>query len=129
MRYAKGSPRRWGLHNYSDVNRLRSTGTRRVLDTVPGELWLTETGGVVVFGSSFPRSESRAASRTKYLFKLADTYKTRRSGLRSRISRIYPYSWFGDARGARFDAGLLDPDGTPRRAYAVFRGLLGHREK
>ena len=128
-RYAKGSPRRWGLHNYSDVNRQRSSGTRAVLRTVPGEVWLTETGGVLVFGKSFPRSESRAAARTKYMFQLADKYKKRRRGLRSRISRIYPYSWFGDARGARFDAGLMDPDGSPRRAYSTFLSYVSRRAK
>lgn len=129
MRHAKGSPRRWGLHNYSDVNRVRSRGTRAVLDTVPGEVWLTETGGVLTFGASFPRSESRAAARTKYMFKLADAYRNRRPGLRSRIARIYPYSWFGSPRGARFDAGLMDPDGSPRKAYSVFRALVAKRRK
>jgi hypothetical protein len=129
MRSAKGSPRRWGLHNYSDVNRVRSSGTRAVLRTVPGEVWLTETGGVVTFGRSFPRSESRAAARTKYMFSLADSYRSRRAGMRSRIARIYPYSWYGSPRGARFDAGLMDPDGSPRRAYSVFRKLVARRAK
>jgi hypothetical protein len=129
MRYAKGSPRRWGLHNYSDVNRVRSTGTRAVLATVPGEVWLTETGGVLTFGPSFPRSESRAAARTKYMFKLADAYRNRRAGLRSRIARIYPYSWYGDKRGARFDAGLMNPSGSPRKAYSVFRTYVARRPK
>ena len=129
MRHAKGSPRRWGLHNYSDVNRVRSSGTRAVLRTVPGEVWLTETGGVLVFGSSFPRSESRAAARTRYMFQLADAFRNRRAGLRSRIARIYPYSWYGSPRGARFDAGLMDPDGSPRRAYHAFRKLVARRRK
>jgi hypothetical protein len=129
MRYAKGSPRRWGLHNYSDVNRVRSTGTRAVLRTVPGEVWLTETGGVVTFGRSFPRSESRAAARTRYMFDLADAYRERQPGMRSRIARIYPYSWYGSPRGARFDAGLMDPDGAPRKAYPVFRKLVARRRK
>jgi hypothetical protein len=129
MRAAKGSPRRWGLHNYSDVNRVRSSGTRAVLRTVPGEVWLTETGGVVTFGRSFPRSESRAAARTRYMFSLADAYRNRRAGMRSRIARIYPYSWYGSPRGARFDAGLMDPDGSPRRAYSVFRKLVARRAK
>jgi hypothetical protein len=126
-RYAKGSPRRWGLHNYSDVNRRRSSGTRAVLRTVPGEVWLTETGGVVKFGRSFPYSESRAAARTRFMFTLADTYSRRRSGLRSRITRIYPYAWFGERRGARFDAGLVSHDGRPRAALSVFRAYAKKR--
>ena len=128
-RHAKGSPRRWGLHNYSDVNRKRSKGTRAVLRAVPGELWLTETGGVVKFGPSFPYSESRAANRTKYMFKLADTYSRKRSGMKSRITRIYPYSWTGVRRGERFDAGLTDPDGSTRPAYKVFRSIVRKKSK
>ena len=129
LRYAKGSPRRFGLHNYSDVNRGRSVGTQRVLRTVPGEVWLTETGGVLSFLPNFPRSESRAAARTRYMFALADTYSRRRSGMRSRITRIYPYSFTGSARGARFDAGLTNPNGSPRKAYFTFRTLAARRSK
>ena len=124
LRYAKGSPRRWGLHNYSDVNRRRTKGTRGVLRTVRGEVWLTETGGLVSFLPSFPYSESRAASRTKYMFKLANTYSRRVRGLRSRVTRIYPYSYTGVGRDARFDAGLTNPDGSVRKAYGVFKSQL-----
>ena len=46
-RHAKGSPKLWGLHNYGDVNRRRTTFTKQMLRTVPGEVWLTETGGIV----------------------------------------------------------------------------------
>ena len=129
LRYAKGSPRRFGLHNYSDVNRGRSVGTRRVLRTVPGEVWLTETGGVLSFLPNFPRSESRQAARTKFVFSLADTYSRRRAGMRSRITRVYAYSWTGSPRGARFDAGLTNPDGSPRKAYFTFRSLAARRSK
>src|SRR6187551_3777622 len=34
--YAHGSPRLWGLHNYSDTNRFRSKGTKALLRTVRG---------------------------------------------------------------------------------------------
>ena len=129
QRYAVGSIRRWGLHNYTSVNRKRSSSTRSFLRAVPGEVWLTETGGIVAFGRSFPYSESRAADRTKYMFRLADAYDTRLSGLRSKITRVYAYSLFGSPRGARFDAGLLDPDGSPRRAFATFRSLVSKRLK
>jgi hypothetical protein len=128
-RYANGSPKVWGLHNYSDVNRRRASGTLAVLRTVPGQVWLTETGGVVKFGNSFPYSQSRAAARTRFMFALADRYSRLRSGLRSRVARIYPYSWTGVARGERFDAGLTNPDGSVRPAYRVFRSLAGKRSK
>jgi hypothetical protein len=124
-RRAPGSPRLWGLHNYQDVNRGTSADTRRMLETVPGEVWLTETGGIVRFGDSaqFRYSESRAASRTRWMFKLADRYDARRRGLRSRITRLFVYTWFGEPPGTRLDAGLTDPDGSPRPAYFVVKRL------
>ena len=121
QRKVKGSPRLWGLHNYGDVNRRRTSFTKLMLRSVPGELWLTETGGIVKLAPSFPRSESRAASRTRDMFRLVRRYDTRRRGFRSKITRLFVYSWFGADRSARFDAGLVDPDGSPRKAYGVFR--------
>jgi hypothetical protein len=123
LRRAKGKPRLWGLHNYQDVNRKTSSDTRRMLDTVPGEVWLTETGGLVKFGSGrqFRYNERRAKARTKWMFTLANRYDSRRRGMRSKITRLFVYKWFGEARGARFDAGLVDPDGSPRKAYSTFR--------
>jgi hypothetical protein len=121
LRRAPGRPRLWGLHNYQDVNRRSSADTRAMLRLVRGRVWLTETGGIVKFGESrhFRYSESRAARRTRWMFRLAGRYETRRRGLRSAIARLFVYRWYGEPPGAHFDAGLVDPDGTPRRAYSV----------
>jgi len=119
----KGKARIYGLHNYSDVNRKRSSGTTRLLRTVGGEVWLTETGGILKFLPQFKRSEKRQAASTKYMFNLANRYDTRRSGMRSRISRLYNYQWTGAAKSARFDAGLVGPTGKPRKAFKVFKKL------
>jgi len=130
LRRAKGKPRLWGLHNYQDVNYRTSSDTRRMLSTVRGEVWLTETGGIVRFAGSRLRkySPKRAAARTKYMFKLAKKYSRHRAGMRSKITQLYVYTWFGEARGARFDAGLVNANGTPRKAFAVVRkGVRGHR--
>jgi hypothetical protein len=101
-----------------------------MLETVPGEVWMTETGGIVKFGESrqWPYSESRSAACTRWMFRLAERYDTRRRGMRSRITRVYVYNWSGAPRGARFDAGLVNPDGTPRAAYFVVKARVrGHR--
>jgi hypothetical protein len=119
LRFAKGRPRIWGLHNYSDTNRFRSRGTARILRTVKGVIWLTETGGVVKFGRAFPFSPSRAARATSYMFRLAK--------LNRRISRLYIYQWTGAPRNARFDAGIISPNGKPRPAYYVVRKRIGRR--
>src|SRR4051812_20935480 len=81
LRRAPGRPRLWGLHNYQDVNRLTAGDTREMLETVPGEVWLTETGAMVSLGAQFPYSEARAASRTRWLFFLAGRFGVRRRGL------------------------------------------------
>ena len=127
-RYAKGTPKLWGLHYYGDVNRRRTTYTKRMLRSVPGEVWLTETGGLVKLQPSFRRSTSRAKARTKGLFKLVNRYDTKRRGMRSKITRLFVYTFYGEDSSARFDAGLMNPDGTPRPAFSVFKkNAVKHR--
>jgi hypothetical protein len=121
MRFDKGKARIWGLHNYGDVNRKRSSGTREMLRVAPGEVWLTETGGILKFGRQYPRSQRRQARATKYMFRLVDRYDRRRSGMRGRVTRLYNYQWTGAKRSARFDAGLVNPNGTQRKAYRKFK--------
>jgi hypothetical protein len=115
-RHLDGDPAIWGLHNYSDTNRFRSTGLQEMLAAVKGDVWLTETGGLVEFGRSFPRDERRAARATAYALQQARDHE--------RVKRIYLYNWTGDKPGARFDAGLVGPDGTARPAFDVLRNAL-----
>ena len=51
------------------------------------------------------------------MFTLVAKYDTRRSGLAGEITRLYNYQWTGAPNSARFDAGLVNEDGTPRKAY------------
>jgi hypothetical protein len=110
-----------GIHNYSDTNRRRSSGTRTIIAAVRrydrhATFWLTETGGVVNFGRAWPCSERRAASSVGYMFRLARQF--RRS-----VTRLYAYNWYGsNCRG--FDAGLVRASGSPRPAYYTFRRSL-----
>ena len=111
---SKGKGRIWGLHNYNDVNRHKSKGIQRVLRVTRGQLWLTETGGLVQFKTSgFKYSPKRAAKATKFLFKLAKKYK--------RIKRVYVYRWFGAPRSERFDSGLVGPNGETRPGLRQFK--------
>ena len=112
-----------GIHNYSDVNRRRTSGTRSIMRTARrfkrnSKFWLTETGGVVKFGRSFPYSPKRAAKRLRFLFRVVK--RQRRS-----IKRVYVYNWTGAKKGAvRFDAGLTYASGKPRPGYRVLRRNL-----
>jgi hypothetical protein len=55
------------------------------------------------------------------MFKLANRYDSRQRGLRSKVTQLFVYRWFGEpSRSARFDAGLVNADGSPRKAYSVF---------
>jgi hypothetical protein len=129
IRYSHNRGRAWGLHNYKDVNRHQSKGLTTVLKTVPGEVWLTETGGITTFVSSgFKTSPSRAASATKYMFQLADRFDATKKGYKSKVTRIYVYRWFGEP-GGTFDSGLVNPDGSPRPAFAQFQKYARNRLK
>jgi len=112
-RHLDGSPKTWGLHNYGDANRFRSGGVQELVDAVKGDIWLTETGGIVRFGKSFPQDEHRAARAVRSVLRLA-----RRT---PRVQRVYLYNWTGSPRDDRFDAGLIASDGTARPAYDALR--------
>ncbi|MDQ3675494.1 MAG: hypothetical protein M3401_01620 [Actinomycetota bacterium] len=115
-RHADGFPRVWGMHNYRDTNDGTSRKTRDLLRAVRGEVWLTETGGIVKFGRR-RFSPTRAKKATRYMFRLARS--------NPRIKRLYIYNWSGAGPKARFDAGLTSPMGNPRPAYYVVRRNLG----
>jgi hypothetical protein len=115
-RHLEGEPEIWGLHNYADTNRFRTSGLRDLLRTVKGDVWLTETGGIVRFGRSFPRDEHRAARSIAYAFKLA------RDNVR--VRRVYLYNWTGARPTDRFDSGLIAPDGTARPGFDALRAEL-----
>jgi hypothetical protein len=111
-----------GIHNYSDTNRYRSRGTSGIIRATRkynrrAKFWLTETGGVVNFGRSFPCSTTRAKKATSYMFTLARQFDRY-------IDRLYAYNWTGaDCNG--FDAGLTAGNGSLRPAYSVFKTKLG----
>lgn len=112
-----------GIHNYGDVNRQRTRYTSAIIRqshvyNKHTRFWLTETGGIVKFGSSFPCNVTRASHRLTNMFSIANRY--RRSG----IERIYVYHWVGTGCEARFDAGLTNPDGSVRPGYTYLRKKL-----
>jgi hypothetical protein len=110
----------FGIHNYADTNRHRSSGTRRILAAVRSQrrgakFWFTETGGLVSLGRSFRCSTSRASRAIGFMFTLARTF-------RSDVSRLYVYSWFGTRpRCGAFDAGLVEASGKPRKGYYTLK--------
>jgi hypothetical protein len=108
-------PTIWGLHNYSDVNRLESWRTRQLIKAFGGQVWLTETGGLVQFPPSFLNRHgaglTRAAKVIKFTFALA--------GGHSQIKRLYLYDWTDGTAPTRFEAGLTNAHQEPRAGYVV----------
>jgi Glycosyl hydrolase catalytic core len=108
-------PKIWGLHDYSDVNRLESWRTRELSKALGGQVWLTETGGIVQFAPSFLNKGgsglTRAAKVLKYMFSLANSVP--------QVKRLYIYDWTGGVDATRFDAGLMNAHDQPRAGYVV----------
>jgi hypothetical protein len=124
LRTARRDKLIWGLHNYVDANRFRTSGTRELLKAtrrVGGKIWFTETGGLVMRrnGSriAFPGNKKHAAKATKQVFKLAR--------LSPRIRRVYFYHWQpAKTFFPTWDSALVDKRGKPRPAYKVLRGWI-----
>jgi len=108
-------PKIWGLHDYSDVNRLEGWRTHDLVKALGGQVWLTETGGIVKFGGAFPNVNGsglrRAARVIKFTLALA--------GSIPQVKRLYLYDWSGGTSRTRFDAGLTNARNQPREGYVV----------
>ena len=112
------SPPIWGLHDYYDTTYFRTTGLADYARAVSGQVWLTETGGIVELRTrdgqvSLGRDELRARASVSFAFETARAFA-------GRVSGLYLYQWKA-APNDRFDAGLLRPDGSARPAFDVLR--------
>jgi hypothetical protein len=93
-----------------------------MLSDVPGEVWLTETGGLVYQFSDrtgavrWPYDEERAARATARVFSTARA--------NPRVTRVYFYHWSAVA-GHYWDSGFVRADGRWRPALNVLRAELG----
>lgn len=111
-------PQLWGLHNYSDVNRLRDTSTQKLLRTVKGKIWLTETGGVVratsPTASRYPQGSAFAGKVTAYILGTLTKQNPR-------LARTYLYEWKAPEGDVSWDSGLVSPQDTTRPAYDIVK--------
>jgi hypothetical protein len=118
QRHAKVRPKVWGLHNYLDANRMRTIGTRRLLAFTRGQVWFTETGGIVKRRVrrkiTFPESLAHAARATRWVFQ-------RLVPLSRRITRVYLYHWNPESTKDTWDSALVSVHGKPRPAFNVLR--------
>jgi len=123
-----------GIHNYSDTNRYRQKRrakgqmTAQIIRAVKRynkrtKYYLTETGGLAKFGSSFPcgsskKSQSKALKRQAKA--ISDMFTLAKRFRKQGVQRLYSYNWWGTDCTSRFDAGLVKADGSARPAYKTF---------
>jgi hypothetical protein len=114
-KYVKGTPKYWGIHNYSDTNRGSTSRTSRLIKTINNknaEVWLTETGGQLKLrGKSY--GEAKAAQALECMFSMPKKFK--------QIKRLYIYQFNGADASNDFDAGLIGPDNSLRKGYAIVK--------
>jgi Glycosyl hydrolase catalytic core len=117
-------PAVWGVHNYYDATYFQSRGVDQVAAIAQGEVWITETGGLVSFspngpGTGLPADEHRAADGLRWLFTLTSQ--------NPRVSRMYLYGMWQQPWNA-FDSALVRVDNTEREGMAVVRAYVGARK-
>ena len=113
-------PRIWGLHNYKDANDAKGT-TKTLLKAVKGQVWLTETGGILRLKPSNGSRGGRKHTKKQQAKAVKRVYKIAKSS--RRITRIYFYEWAKKADN-RWDSAFVETNGKPRPSYrALKRGL------
>ncbi len=130
MRYAR-HPHIWGLHNYLDLNHGGHGQTSLFLSMVPGEVWFTETGGLVW---RYERGSHHFVYRGDIYAWRAASRLVGLSKISKRITRIYYYQWrvpvtLAQAKrhrgGITWDSGLIDPYCKTRPAFDVIARAIG----
>jgi hypothetical protein len=106
-------PRTWAFHNYADVNRGSTAQVRAFMAAAGrGELWLTETAGVLrMRGHRVLGSVRVQATRERTAWRALRALP--------RVTRVYRYQWRA-LRGERWDSALLDERGRPRPVYWIY---------
>jgi hypothetical protein len=113
---AHAQPRYWGLHNYLGANGFSDASTRALTRATHGEVWLTETGGLVNRRNgariTFPQNPKHAARVTHYLL-------SHLVFVSPAISRVYLYEWNAVSRLDSWDSALIGYNQKARPAYYV----------
>jgi hypothetical protein len=116
-----GQPRYWGYHNYVTANRFQTSRIKALLKATTGQIWLTETGGLVARRNkskiSLPQGASHAAKVTRFI--LRDI-----AGMSPRIARVYLYHWEATSPTDTWDSGFVGSDGKARPALGILKQIL-----
>jgi hypothetical protein len=121
-RYLGFTPRLWGLHNYVEANRFKTSRLRELVRVTRGaEIWLTEVGGLVRRDNNsrteIPEGARHAGEVTRFIF---DDIVQRNP----EITRVYIYHWNSSSRRDTWDSALIAPGGRERSALHVLSRVL-----
>jgi hypothetical protein len=87
-----------------------------MLHAVKGQVWFTETGGIVHRTNrrkvTFRESAAHAATATRFLFR-------KLVPLSRRVTRVYIYQWNANTSAMTWDSALIGPTGHARPAYKI----------
>ena len=113
---AHTQPPYWGLHDYLDANTLSDSATLSLMRVTRGQVWLTETGGLVNrrnhSHATFPQNPAHAARVTNYVL-------SHLVFVNPRIARVYLYEWDAGSRLDSWDSALIGFNQRARPAYYV----------
>jgi hypothetical protein len=116
-----GQPRYWGFHNYVTANRFQVQRTKTLLKLVKGEVWLTETGGLVARRNKtlikLPQGAAHAAKVTRFLLRTLPAVSPR-------ITRVYLYHWDSSTPKDSWDSAFVGADGRARPSLGVLKSVL-----
>ena len=103
------------------ANRFQTQRTKTLLADTTGEIWLTETAGLVARRNKslikLPQGPAHAAKVTRFI--LRDL-----PALSPRITRIYLYQWDALSPLDSWDSGFLGPDRRARPSLNILKQVL-----
>jgi hypothetical protein len=121
IHYAHTQPAYWGLHNYVSANKLSAVSTEQLLAVVKGDVWLTETGGILRFphhgNPGFAMTDAHQAKVVNFLLNTLPSVSPR-------IQRIYLYEWRAPVKRTAWDSSLITYNNRPRAAFEVLASTL-----
>jgi hypothetical protein len=127
IKAARHQPKYWALHNYYGANTFSTKGTKQFLKMVKGQVWVTETGGLVKrrsgnFAGKIKMREGLAHSTKAWRF-IFDNMLT----LSPRITKVFLYHWDSSSVTDTWDSALVGSDGRARGGLAVLKAKLARR--
>jgi len=120
-RHARREPAVWGLHNYVEANRFKTTRLRRLLRATKGNVWLTEVGGLVKRRTKKKYTVKRIPESARHAQRVMRFIFDEVIELSPRITRVYLYHWNAQTSWDGWDSALVGPTGRERPALAILR--------